>query len=453
MISIVKPGRKIILVNPWITDFAAYDFWLRPLGLLWIGAFLLEAGLEVKLIDCMDRTHRSVAELPLKKKRDGTGSFLKTEIPKPEVLKFVPRKFGRYGIPVEAFVKDLEAEVEPAAVLVTCSMTYWYPGAFEAIRIIREIFPETPVILGGRYATLCEEHARRFSGADEVMPGRPGRELASFIREKTGVEIAVPESFAEWPAPAHRLHNNTGAAAVMTAAGCPFRCSYCVSGLLYGKYETRTAESVADEIIGLSGEGCAQHIAFYDDALLVKWDEVLGPALDRVAERCGKLNFYTPNALHARLLDREKAVRMKAAGFSQIRIGYESAEDVFHRRTGGKVTGRQFDRAVENLAAAGFPGGETGAYIIFGHPDQTAEQVRRAVRRAGYLGVVPVPAEYSPIPGSMDFGAAVRTFKRSPALDPLLQNSSIIYYQHGKIATGEFDALKRECIEIRKRIV
>ena len=31
---------KALLVNPWICDFAAYDLWLRPYGLLRVGAVL-----------------------------------------------------------------------------------------------------------------------------------------------------------------------------------------------------------------------------------------------------------------------------------------------------------------------------------------------------------------------------------------------------------------------------
>ncbi|MFQ5628541.1 MAG: hypothetical protein ACE5I1_07255 [bacterium] len=30
-----------LLVNPWITDFAAYDFWSKPLGLLYIASVSL----------------------------------------------------------------------------------------------------------------------------------------------------------------------------------------------------------------------------------------------------------------------------------------------------------------------------------------------------------------------------------------------------------------------------
>ena len=45
---------SVLLVNPVIHDFAAYDFWARPLGLLWVGALLRHGGARVSLLDCMD---------------------------------------------------------------------------------------------------------------------------------------------------------------------------------------------------------------------------------------------------------------------------------------------------------------------------------------------------------------------------------------------------------------
>jgi hypothetical protein len=46
--------KSILLVNPWIHDFAAYDFWMKPLGLLYVGAILRAAGCEVRLLDCLN---------------------------------------------------------------------------------------------------------------------------------------------------------------------------------------------------------------------------------------------------------------------------------------------------------------------------------------------------------------------------------------------------------------
>jgi len=32
--------NKVLLINPWIYDFAAFDMWSRPIGLLYIGGLL-----------------------------------------------------------------------------------------------------------------------------------------------------------------------------------------------------------------------------------------------------------------------------------------------------------------------------------------------------------------------------------------------------------------------------
>ena len=83
----------MLLFNPWIYDFAAYDLWARPLGLLVLGARLRKLGWEPALLDCLDKDHPSVGSL--KVKPHGQGRFLKAQIPKPEPLKHVPRRYSR----------------------------------------------------------------------------------------------------------------------------------------------------------------------------------------------------------------------------------------------------------------------------------------------------------------------------------------------------------------------
>ena len=43
----MENGKKIILINPWIHDFSAYDLWLKPLGLLYIAAYLEKYGYQI----------------------------------------------------------------------------------------------------------------------------------------------------------------------------------------------------------------------------------------------------------------------------------------------------------------------------------------------------------------------------------------------------------------------
>ena len=50
----MKP--KILLVNPPIYDFAAYDFWLKPYGLLSVAGYLQKKA-DFELFDYLDRLH------------------------------------------------------------------------------------------------------------------------------------------------------------------------------------------------------------------------------------------------------------------------------------------------------------------------------------------------------------------------------------------------------------
>jgi hypothetical protein len=54
MFHVKHSSPHILLINPWITDFAAYNFWIKPLGLLHIASLLRENGFRVTLIDCID---------------------------------------------------------------------------------------------------------------------------------------------------------------------------------------------------------------------------------------------------------------------------------------------------------------------------------------------------------------------------------------------------------------
>ena len=119
------PSKKdILLINPWIYDFTAYDFWLKPLGLLYVASLLRKnADVRLSFIDCLDRHHPL---LPKKMKVivDGRGPFPKQEVSKPAVLKEIPRKYSRYGIPIPLFLQELESVPRPDLVLLGCTRTH-----------------------------------------------------------------------------------------------------------------------------------------------------------------------------------------------------------------------------------------------------------------------------------------------------------------------------------------
>jgi hypothetical protein len=129
----------ILLINPWITDFAAYNFWIKPLGLLYIASLLRENGFRVTFIDCLDSYSKN--------KRHGDGNFFKTWIEKPEPLKSIPRYYSRYGISEELLQGKLSSIEKPDFVGITSGMTYWYPGVFKTIEIIKNFLKMCPLSL------------------------------------------------------------------------------------------------------------------------------------------------------------------------------------------------------------------------------------------------------------------------------------------------------------------
>ena len=129
----------ILLVNPWIHDFAAYDFWAKPMGLLTIAALLKHQGVRVSYIDCLNRFHPRAPEVD-PSARYGRGPYLKTRIAKPAGLKDVDRHFSRYGILPSWFKEDLQKLERPDLVLVTSLMTYWYPGIRETIDTVKSVY-------------------------------------------------------------------------------------------------------------------------------------------------------------------------------------------------------------------------------------------------------------------------------------------------------------------------
>ena len=438
-------GKRVLLVNPWIYDFAAYDLWAKPLGLLFIGALLRKNGCGVDFIDCLK------ADNDLIKKPGGHGRFPRKIIPKPPALRTIPRNYARYGITPEAFLHELEKVARPDVVMVTSMMTYWYPGVFEAIGIIKRYLPGVPVILGGVYATLCTRHAENFSGADYVLTHKGERKVLKLLEELLGhAPVYVPNmnDLDMMPYPCFDLVPDLRYVCIRTSRGCPYRCTYCASHYLCGSQRLRDPVRVADEIEFWNREHGVHDVALYDDALLTPPPRAQA-LLHEIASRDLGVRFHCPNGLHAREITRETAMLMRQAGFATLRLGLETTDPLRQRTSGGKVTNNEFIRAMESLHKAGYDSEEIGVYILCGLPGQEASEVMDAVRFVKEYGGRPRLSEYSPIPHTQQWEEAKRASPYPIEEEPLFQNNTLLpcrsdrftyeQYQDIKISLKEFD--------------
>jgi hypothetical protein len=435
-------SRRVLLVNPSIHDFAAYDFWARPLGLLTLGGALRANGIEVTLLDALDPRSPwlSAKERP-PRRQPGRGRFLRAPVPGQEVPRplaelgaRIGRRFSRYGLAPARFVRALESLPPPEVVLVGCGMTYWYSGVQETTTLLRDVWPGAPLLLGGVYASLCPEHATAHSGVDRVAPGGLAEALA-VVGDALGVELHLdPEAL-----PAHDLAPGADAAALSTSSGCPYRCAYCGVGALAPRYQAHLPERVEREARAIARLGILD-VALYDDAFLAQPGRAI-EILERLAPLSVRL--HAASGLSCRNLTADVAQAMRQCGFCTIRLGLETADPEAQRRLGDKATLEDLALALCHLEQAGYERQDVGVYVMAGLPGQELAEVESSLEQVTALGARPHLAEYSPVPGSPLFDDARAVSPYPLAEEPLFHNPTLLpcaSFDHDELAKIKVDS-------------
>jgi hypothetical protein len=408
-LNILYMAARILLVNPPIYDFAAYDFWLKPYGLLSVAGYL-RGRADFLLFDYLDRLHSFCAgQKGLASDKWGRARFYEERIPHPEALKQIPRYFRRFGLPRGIFQEFLTHQPACDFVFINTVMTYWYPGVREVIEDVRRFWPGAKIVLGGNYVMLCRCHAETL-GADLLVVGK---DLSS-LWEYTGLEPDLNQP-ALWEA-----YPRLAVGALKLSDGCPFQCTYCSVPKVYGGFQPRPLARCLAELELLVKLGVSD-IAFYDDALLFDAENVLVPFLNEVVKRKIIVNFHSPNALNARFVTRELADLMVRAGFKCFYLGFESGSRKWQEKTGSKIFSDELAGAVEHLKRAGAEPENIAAYQILGHPDGDIQQLEESMRFVRSLGIRGTLADFSPIPGTPD---GDRCGKWVDMAEPLFHNKT-----------------------------
>lgn len=388
---------RALLVNPWVYDFKAFDFWNKPVGLLILARILKKYCFKIDYVDCMDRF--SAYYITQTKTDDyGRGKYHHEVVEKPNIFKQVPRRYKRYGIPRDCFVEVIRKLPQPDIVFVTSSMTYWYLGVFEVIKILRAEFPKTKIILGGIYATLCEKHAKKYSGADIVFVGAIEEHLSELLNDLgyTYNNILVSDYYV----PDFSLYKKLNYGVVLTSRGCPFDCTYCATKTLCKKFQVMPNEIVVEQLDYFSKR--TKNIAFFDDALL--YNNKFPSLLQEIVQRRYKLNFHASNGLHCRYTTEEIARLMYKANFKTMYLSLETTNPEVQKRTGGKVNTVEFMNAVKVLKQAGFSADAIHTYILFGMPGQEHKEIIDSIKLCHSLGSHSHLCEFSPIPHTKEYG-------------------------------------------------
>jgi len=421
--------KSILLINPWIYDFSAYDFWAKPLGLLYIASILQNyKEFNIYFIDCTDRYFPDVS---IKDKKDGTGKYYTEEVPIPDSLQWMDFKYKRYGIPISLFEKRLKEINQIDTCLITSRMTYWYPGVLKVIELIRKFFGNIPIILGGVYPTLCKEHAQKNANADFLIYGEGEEQIIKVLNETLNLKLETffnLNDLDNLPLPAFEFCYNLNHLPIITSRGCPKKCTYCASRILFPKFRQRSPEKVAQEIYFHYKKFNTKHFAFYDDALLINYENHFEIILDQLLKTDIKCNFHTPNGLYAPSITLTLAKKMHLLGFKNIRLSLETANPQHLMVLKRDVFAEQLKESVQNLKQAGFDKQDIGIYIMLGLPEQTEEEVIESINFVKDIGASPKLTEYSPLPHTEEWENAVKNSKLDITNEPLLHNNSVYHF-------------------------
>jgi radical SAM superfamily enzyme YgiQ (UPF0313 family) len=448
----------ILLLNPWITDFAAYDLWAKPLGLLIIGSLLSDAGFDVVLLDCLDRSRANEVKniIPGKDKFYGTGKYPKRPIDLPPAYEGFPRTYFRYGITEEQFDEVVMSLPEkPRLVVVTSIMTYWYPGVQQSIARIKLHFPDVPVWLGGIYARLCKDHALKHSGADQIIV-EPLAKLPEMLENELGFPVRNKDRWTDisyFPAPLWSAYERLYYGVLLASTGCPYRCPYCASSSLQPDVSIRSPDQLYEEILALYDRG-VRDFAFYDDALLIYGWKSVEPVLERlIREGYDDLRFHTPNAVHIKAIDERKGELLFASGFKTLRLGLETAMVRHQKEWGNKAENPDFVRALRILKKIGFTTQQIGVYLLCGVPGENPQDVRRSIDFVAELGALPFVAEYSPIPGTALWHEACRVSSFDIKEEPLYHNNSFFACRNENFTYEDMIELKNYARRARSALI
>jgi len=446
---------EILLVNPPVYDFAAYDLFNKPLGLLYLAGFLRQVGYDVRLVDALDRNHPGLAEVPKqhKTKSDGTGKYHSQIIDKPARLAHIRRYYRRFGMPAEVLGRALADQRRADAVLITSMMTYWYGGVADTIGLIREKLPGVPIGMGGVYAQLMPEHAKKTCQPDMLFVDNSILSPLRWLDKLTGASrdySKIDEGFSAWPVPAYDLYHKLDYITVITSLGCPYNCDYCASKFLQPRLQQLRPDLFIDQLkhlLGLMGTGrSCYNIAFMDDALLANAANHIIPILQKTLDFDLPMRFYCPNGLHCRFITAELAKLMRRNNVRMIRLSYESSVGRWQFASDNKTSDRFFCRAVDNLTSAGYVSGELEAYIIVGLPGQTMDEIESSAAAVHKMGVKVRLCQYSPIPNTKLFELSCEQYDIDPT-EPLLHNNTILATLDRRVSRETFQQFKDNITE------
>ncbi len=183
---------------------------------------------------------------------------------------------------------------------------------------------------------------------------------------------------------------------IATTRGCPFHCNWCAKPIWGQRYNARSPQNVAAEMMWLKQTYAPDHLWFADDILGLKpgWLERFAAAVEA---QDAKVPFKCLNRADL-LLKPGEIEALKRAGCQIAWIGAESGSQKIldAMEKGTKIA--QIREAARRLQQAGI---KVGFFLQFGYPGETMEDIELTLQLVRDCGPDDIGMSVSyPLPGT-----------------------------------------------------
>jgi radical SAM superfamily enzyme YgiQ (UPF0313 family) len=357
---------KVVLITPGTgqTERLENQAAWPPLGLLYLGTVLQNAGHEVKIID------NARIQLPVEK----VAARVKKEDPRIVGVSALTPTF-KQGIKIVGAVKSELPDVKIAF------------GNYHATFTYEKLLMKYPIV---DYVILGEGESTFLELVNAVEKNHKIKNINGIAFRHSDKVVTTPpmpsiENLDELPFPDRTLleHNyysevvgvlgSSGKFTTMiTSRGCPYACTYCACAAFSSRrVRFRFPESVVAEMEMLWSEGY-EEIGFVDDNLFVNRQRV-EKICDLLKEKKIKLYLWAEGRVdHAPY---EMLRKFALAGCKTIYFGIESSNQKVLDYYKKNISPELSRKAVRNCKKAGIEN-VIGSFIV-GAPFETKEDIRR----------------------------------------------------------------------------
>jgi len=198
--------------------------------------------------------------------------------------------------------------------------------------IIREVSPQTKIILGGHGSRIPD--IETLIDCDHVLPG----EGISKLRKLLGEDMNAPIKHPAMPAADHKrilgLPFTQQGAVLVPGVGCPNACRFCCTSHFYDKEYTpflKTGKDIFDVCVRLADELKTNDFFVMDENFLLHKDRAM-ELLALMREHNRPFNFSVFSSAEA--ITAFGVDNMMALGVNYVWIGVESKQNLFEKTKG-----------------------------------------------------------------------------------------------------------------------